>query len=102
MALGQANNPLRRRRPRRIEESISPHWAPNSAPRPVSTAPASSAPTGPPPPAYTAPDFRDANYNDVINQAWRSLGDYTAYTAGQQGLLRAQMYSISDGNAMLR
>jgi hypothetical protein len=88
---------MARRRNRRYEEAISPHWAPNDAPRPAPSAPATSAPAAPAPPQYTAPDFRDATYNDVINQAWRNLGDFTAYTAGQQGLLRAQ-YGYTDDN----
>lgn len=101
MAFGTSYSQARRRRERRppLDEAISPHYAaPGSTPTataPGSTRPVPSAPAAPP--AVQAPSIQDATYNDVVNQAWQTLGNQTSYVAGQQGLLRSS-YGYLDDN----
>lgn len=68
-------------------------WSGNS----VTTPAASPTPTAP----ATAPDIRDATYNDAINNAWRNLGNTTASIAGQQALLRGSYGYNPDGSVDL-
>lgn len=89
-------------------DPFSPHTSeldvntglPRASSAPAPAAPVSSAPAAAPYAPPAAPDFRDATYNDVINAAWRQLGNSTSAVAGQQAMLRGR-YGYADNNFTL-